>query len=129
MKGRSALDALMGAGAVTRSAAIDSTYIEAQRSAGRVRVIGRSPGRRITKVHALTDVVGRLRAPMLTPGNVADMIAAPELLARMETTRYLLTDKGFDADPLRRSLHRAGAVAVISGRSNRKRRSLRPQTL
>ncbi len=35
--------------------------------------------------------------------------------------RYLLADKGYDADRLRRSLRDAGAVPVIPGRRNRKR--------
>lgn len=35
--------------------------------------------------------------------------------------RYLLADKGYDADRLRRSLRYAGAVPVIPGRQNRKR--------
>jgi IS5 family transposase len=40
--------------------------------------------------------------------------AAPELLARLGArTRYLLADKGYDADALRRSLRQAGAVPVI----------------
>jgi transposase len=48
--------------------------------------------------------------------------AAPELLARLGArTRYLLADKGYDADPLRRSLRQAGAVPVIPGRRSRKR--------
>ncbi len=54
---------------------------------------------------------------MLTPGNVADVTAAPELLARMGRARYVLADKGYDADPLRRALRQAGAVPVIPGRS------------
>lgn len=58
---------------------------------------------------------------MLTPGNVADVRAAPELLARLGRTRYLLGDKGYDADALRRLLRQAGAVPVIPGRRSRKR--------
>ena len=58
---------------------------------------------------------------MLTPGNVADVKAAPELLASLGRTRYLLADKGYDADALRRSLRQAGAVPVIPGRRSRKR--------
>jgi transposase len=58
---------------------------------------------------------------MLTPGNVADVKAAPELLTRLGRARYLLADKGYDADGLRRSLRQSGAVPVIPGRSNRKR--------
>ena len=34
--------------------------------------------------------------------------------------RYLLADKGYDADRLRRSLRDVGAVPVIPGRRNRK---------
>lgn len=87
----------------------------------RAQAIGCSRGGQTTKVHALTDVVGRPYALMLTPGNVADVRAAPDLLARMGRTRYVLADKGYDADALRLSLRQAGAVPVIPGRSNRKR--------
>ena len=58
---------------------------------------------------------------MLTPGNVSDVKAAPELLARMGRARYVLADKGYDADALRRSLRQVGAVPVIPGRRSRKR--------
>ena len=44
---------------------------------------------------------------MLTPGNVADVKAAPELLARAGRARYIVADKGYDTDPLRRSLRQA----------------------
>jgi transposase len=47
--------------------------------------------------------------------------AAPELLARLGRARYLLGDKGYDADALRRSLRQTGIVPVIPGRRNRKR--------
>jgi transposase len=47
--------------------------------------------------------------------------AAPELLARLGRARYLLADKGYDADALRRSLRQTGIVPVIPGRRNRKR--------
>ncbi|HEX8382086.1 MAG TPA: IS5 family transposase [Sphingomonas sp.] len=122
------LDALVDAGAVTKSTAIDSTYVKAQRAAfggkkgAKAQAIGRSRGGWTTKIHALTDVVGRPFALMLTPGNVADVTAAPELLARMGRARYVLGDKGYDADPLRRALRQAGAVPVIPGRSSRKRK-------
>ncbi len=58
---------------------------------------------------------------MLTPGNVADITAAPALLERAGQIRYLLGDKGYDADALRRALRQAGTMPVIPGRSNRKR--------
>jgi transposase len=47
---------------------------------------------------------------------------APALLARAQGARYVLADKGYDADALRRAVREAGAVPVIPGRSTRKRR-------
>ena len=58
---------------------------------------------------------------MLTSGNISDVTAAPALLERAGRMRYLLGDKGYDADRLRRSLREAGAIPVIPGRRNRKR--------
>jgi transposase len=120
------LDALVDAGAATKSTAIDSTYVKAQRAAfgakrGRsAEAIGRSRGGWTTKVHALTDVLGRPYALMLTAGNVSDVKAAPALLERAGRMRYLLADKGYNADRLRRSIRDVGALPVIPGRRNRK---------
>jgi len=58
---------------------------------------------------------------MPTPGNVADVKAAPPLLERAGRMRYLLGDKGYDADRLRRSIRNAGAIPVNPGGRNRKR--------
>ena len=58
---------------------------------------------------------------MLTPGNVSDVKAAPALIERAGRMRYLLGDKGYDADWLRRSLREIGITPVIPGRRNRKR--------
>ncbi len=58
---------------------------------------------------------------MLTPGNVSDVTAAPALIERAGRMRYLLGDKGYDADRLRRSLREIGTTPVIPGRRNRKR--------
>lgn len=58
---------------------------------------------------------------MLTPGNVSDITAAPALLERASGMRYLLGDKGYDADRLRRALRETGTTPVIPGRRNRKR--------
>ena len=45
--------------------------------------------------HALTDVIGRPYALMLTPGDVSDIEAAPALLERAGRMRHLLGDKGY----------------------------------
>jgi transposase len=54
--------------------------------------------------------------------------AAPALLARATGARYVLADKGYDADALRRQLRAEGAVPVIPGRTNRKRQIAYDQT-
>lgn len=77
------LEALAALGTVTRSTAVDSTYIKAQRSAfggkkgAKAQAIGPSRGGQTTKIHALTDVVGRPFKLILTPGNVSDVTIAP----------------------------------------------------
>ena len=57
---------------------------------------------------------------MLTAGNVSDVSAAPALLGCAGRIKYLLGDKGYDADALRRTLREAGTTPVIPGRHNRK---------
>jgi transposase len=57
----------------------------------------------------------------LTPGNVADITAAPTLLAAAGRFRRLIADRGYDADGLRRALRDNGAQPVIPGRRSRKR--------
>ena len=122
------LEDLAAIGAVTKSTAVDSTYVKAQRSAfggkggARAQAIGPSRGGQTTKIHVLTDVVGRPFALTLTPGNVSDITVAPGLLTRASGARYVLADKGYDADALRQSLRQAGAVPVIPGRITRKKK-------
>ena len=58
----------------------------------------------------------------LTAGNVSDIKAAPTLLSHLSSARYLIGDRGYDADALRATLRENGTVPVIPGRSNRKRK-------
>lgn len=93
------LDELKDAGVVAKGTSIDNTHIKAQRAARggkkarQIQVIGFSRGGWTIKVHALTDVVGRSCALMLTAGNVSDVKAALALLEhgprnRKRTIRY-----------------------------------------
>jgi transposase len=91
------------------------------KGAAKAQAIGPSRGGQTTKVHALTDTVGRPFALTLTPGNVADVSVVPVLLSRARGARFVLADNGYDADGLRRTARKAGAVPVIPGRSTRKR--------
>ena len=44
---------------------------------------------------------------MLTGGNAADSPVAPHLLAGLQGAKYLLADKGYDANSLRRHLRQS----------------------
>jgi transposase len=66
--------------------------------------------------------LGRPIALHPTPGNVADVSAAPTLLAAAGRFRRLIADRGYDADHLRRDLRAGGAPSVIPGRRSRKRK-------
>ncbi len=66
-------------------------------------------------------MIGRPYALLLTAGNVSDVRAAPALFERAGPMRYLLGDKGYDADGLRRLLRANKTTPVIPGRRNRKK--------
>jgi transposase len=70
----------------------------------------------------LTDVIGRPFEFLLTPGNVHDVTAAPELLAQLKGARYVLGDKGYDSDALRALIRQHDARRIIPGKANRKRK-------
>lgn len=80
-------------------------------------------------MHALTDLVGRPYALMLTPGNVSDMKGAPALLERAGGMRYLLGSKDDDTDRLRsldRDIGATPAHAHHLTRCNRKPQTRHP---
>jgi hypothetical protein len=59
-----------------------------------LNALGRSRGRFSTKIHVLSDANGLPLALHLTPGQTADIAAAPDLLALGEARpRELLADK------------------------------------
>ena len=113
------LQALVEAGWIEATASIDATYVKAHRSAH-----GSKGGRRrgqTTKIHVLTDVLGRPAVIRLTPGNVSDIRVADALLEAAGPVRRLIADRGYDANSLRRTLRSVGTIPVIPGRRSRKR--------
>ena len=82
--------------------------------------IGRSRGGRTTKVHALTDQLGRPLAFALTPGQAHDLVGAGALLQRVATPRRLIADRSYDARKLRLWLSERGCEAVIPPNPTRK---------
>lgn len=88
----------------------------------KAQAIGVSRGGRTTKIHVLTDLLGRPAAIHLTAGNASDVGSAPEVIAAAPgPIRRLVADRGYDADALRRALRTAGTVPVIPGRRSRRR--------
>ena len=55
----------------------------------------------------------------LTPGQNADIAAAPDVLALAPPMSALLGDKGYDGDDFRSEIVRRGAKPVIPNKSNR----------
>ncbi len=83
------------------------------------QAIGRSRGGRTTKIHALSDPLCRPVVLHLTPGQDADIAAAPDVLALAPDMYALLADKGYDGDDLRAQITERGAKPVIPNKSNR----------
>lgn len=72
-----------------------------------------------TKIHALVDALGNPLVLRLTPGQVHDLVAAPELIAQA-APEALIADKAYDADTFIDRLVAAGITPVIPPKSNRK---------
>jgi transposase len=88
----------------------------------KAQAIGVSRGGQTTKVHVITDVLGRPAVIHLTPGNASDVKVAPDLIAAVPgRLRRLVADRGYDADALRRDLRGAGTKPIIPGRRTRRR--------
>ncbi|HEV8390813.1 MAG TPA: IS5 family transposase, partial [Dongiaceae bacterium] len=82
--------------------------------------IGRSRGGQTTKIHALTDEIGRPHALLITAGNVHDLEGARSLLAMGHRPNRLLADRAYDARSLREQLAERRIKAVIPPNPTRK---------
>jgi transposase len=102
----------------------ESASLGTRRQRGaKAQAIGPSRGGQTTKIHALTDVLGRPGVLLLTPGNASDVRTAPEVLAEAPgRLRRLTADKGYDADWLRADLRETSITPIIPGKRRRKRR-------
>ena len=80
----------------------------------------RSRGGLTTKIHALTNEKGLPLKIVLTPGTTHDLIPAKELLSDIGQDMFVLADKAFDADWLRRFIWEKGSIDVIPYKANRK---------
>jgi transposase len=74
-----------------------------------------------TKIHAVIDAHRRPVRLRLSGGQEHDMTQAESLLAGL-SPRYVVADKGYDSDPLRRQIRRAGGIPVIPSRKGTRHR-------
>ncbi len=88
----------------------------------KAQAIGLSRGGQTTKIHALSDTLGRPVVLKVTAGTIPDITMAEDLLAEVDTCRHVLADKGYDCDALRTAIRNKGATPVIPGRRCRKRK-------
>jgi transposase len=84
------------------------------------QAIGRSRGGRTTKIHAVTDALGRLLSFAVTPGQLGDVRAAISLLGPLPPPCLCAADTAYDSNGLRKFLADRGTVPVIPNNPTRK---------
>jgi transposase len=72
-----------------------------------------------TKLHAVTDASGRPISFFITAGQVSDYTGAAALLDELPKAKWLLADRGYDADWFRDALQAKGITPCIPGRKSR----------
>ena len=73
-----------------------------------------------TKLHAMCDSKGRPFDLFLTAGPVSDYIGARALVGGLPNLKWLLVDRGYDADWFREALQDKNIRPCIPGRKKRK---------
>ena len=72
-----------------------------------------------TKLHAVTDANGRPLSFCITAGQVSDYTGAAALLDDLPKAKWMLADRGYDADWFRDVLEQKGIKPCIPGRKSR----------
>ncbi len=112
----------------TETLMIDATQLKTHRTAsnlgqekgGRGRLIGRTKGGMNSKLHAVTDAIGRPMRLFLTAGQRSDYIGARALLSSLPSAKHMLADRGYDADWYRQALEGKGIKPCIPSQKGRK---------
>ena len=87
------------------------------------QAIGRSRGGRTTKLHALSDGLGRPLRFLLTGGQAADCRSAETLLGGLSPRTLVMADRAYDTDAIRRQIEGQGAVPNIPPKATRRWKS------
>lgn len=108
---------------------LDSTHVKTHRCAAggkggsEPQAIGRSRGGRTTKLHALSDGLGRPLQFVVTGGQAADCRAAEILLNGLPPHTLVLADRAYDTNAIRRQIEDQGAVPNIPSKRTRRWKS------
>jgi hypothetical protein len=81
---------------------------------GERRFIGRTKGGLNSKLHAVTDALGRPIQMFLSGGQTSDYIGARVMLSGSPKAETLLADRGYDADWFRNALKGKGIAPCIN---------------
>jgi len=73
-----------------------------------------------TKLHAVTDAIGRPITFFMSAGQVSDYTGAAALLRELPEADWLIADRGYDADWFRDALKDKEIKPCIPGRKKRK---------
>lgn len=104
---------------------IDGSYVRVHQDGApalalaEVQGVGTSRGGRNSKLHALVDLYGRPLKILITPGNIHDITAAPQLVAGL-TDSIIVADKGYDSAAFRTALEATGNRSSIPKRKGSK---------
>ena len=71
------------------------------------------------QLHAVTDANGRPLSFFMTAGQISDYTGAAALLDDLPKAKWLLGDRGYDADWFREALQAKGIKPCIPGRKSR----------
>ena len=104
---------------------LDGSIVKAhQHSAGAASKddegIGKSRGGNSTKIHLAVDSCGLPILFEVTGGQVHDSKAAPDLIAQLPNSDYIVADKGYDSEALRQQIFAKHAVPAIPRKGNSK---------
>ena len=80
----------------------------------------RTKGGMNSKLHAVTDALGRPLRVFLTAGQRSAYIGARALLREFPDAKHMLADRGYDADWYREALQGKGITPCIPARKGRK---------
>lgn len=73
-----------------------------------------------SKLHTVTDVVGRPLRMLLTAGQRSDYVGVRALLHSLPPAKHILANRGYDADWYREALADKGIAPCIPSRKSRK---------